>query len=107
MYPAMSSKVFGQAFFKKLAGRGEFAEQTHSEASESPRRSPQRAKLPQPSKSEEKGGLGEQTKGVSAPIYWSFVPLNAKSQMQANFYKSPIGHSSHCTVVDKSAGVML
>ena len=68
--PAMSSKVFGQAFFKKLAGRGEFAKQTHSEAGESPRRSPQRAKLPKPSKSEEKGGLGEETpKGVSAPIY--------------------------------------
>ena len=52
--PAMSSKVFGQAFFKKLAGRGEFAKQTHSEAGESPRRSPQRAKLPQRSESEEK-----------------------------------------------------
>jgi hypothetical protein len=77
--PAMSSKVFGQAFFKKLAGRGEFAEQTHSEAGESPRRSPQRAKLPQPSKSEEKGGLGEETpKGVASPIHRSFAPLNAK-----------------------------
>ena len=66
--PAMSSKVFGQAFFKKLAGRGQ-----------SPRRSPQRAKLPQPSKSEEKGGLGEETpKGVASPIHRSFAPLNAK-----------------------------
>ena len=79
-------KVFGQAFFKKLAGRGEFAEQTHSEAGESPRRSPQRAKLPQPSESEEKGGLGEETpKGVSAPIHRSFAPLNTKMQ-NANPY---------------------
>ena len=77
--PAMSSKVFGRAFFKKLAGRGEFAQQTHSEAGESPRRSPQRAKLPQPSESEEKGGLGEETpKGVASPIHRSFAPLNAK-----------------------------
>ena len=78
--PAMSSKVFGQAFFKKLAGRGQ-----------SPRRSPQRAKLPQPFKSEEKEGLGEETpKGVASPIHRSFAPLNAKTQIQTHIYNSPI-----------------
>ena len=78
--PAMLSKVFGRAFFKKLAGRGQ-----------SPRRSPQRAKLPQCSGSEEKRGLGEETpKGVASPIHRSFAPLNAKNTNPNPYLKRPV-----------------
>ena len=54
------NKVFGQAFFKKLAGaRGR-----------APCRRPQTPKLSFSFKGEEKGGLWEETpKGVASPIY--------------------------------------
>ena len=69
--PAMSTKVFGRAFFKKLAGRGQ-----------SPRRSPQRAKLPPAFRKRGKRGLGGRNPegGVfpHSPIFCTAEYKNAK-----------------------------
>ena len=109
--PAMSSKVFGRAFFKKLAGRGEFATQTHSEAGKSPRRSPQRAKLPQPSKSEEKGGVGEQCQQLKSEGRSQIKVLVKLFQKLAGFQRAaPFGRapqSAKSPYIKSSAGCEL
>ena len=59
--------------------------------SKSPRRSPQRAKLPQCSHSEEKRAWGKKPRrGSASHIHRSFAPLNAKSTNPNPYRKRPV-----------------